>query len=213
MNFAVLKDHLRQVMPILDANLSAAYREYMDGKIPNGAYQHVLSRHGIAITVIGDDSIHPEVAYKGCALLAIDLRSGLDEMADKDTAKRLIDGWWQCYRDAGFNEIHALFKFPQQPKGTPSTLPSPDDVKAALRGDLPQGAFITHITPQPGGEMEPGVPEVEVFESMLNGSKRLSIEISVDKLKCLIRNGIAELESTSGRDPGLHYHYDHYLIA
>lgn len=213
MDLAALNHHLRQVMPILDANLSAAYREYMDGKIPNGAYQHVLSRHGIALAVIGDDSIHPEAAYKGCALLAIDLRCGLEEMVDKDVAMRHIDGWWQCYRDAGFSEIHALFESPQQPEGTPSTLPSPDEAKAALRGSLPQGAFITHVTPQRGGEMEPGVPEVEVFESMRNGSKRLPIEISVDKLKSLIRNGIAVFESTSGRDPELHYRYDHYLVV
>lgn len=29
----------------LDANLSDAHKEYMDGDIPNGAYQYVLSRH------------------------------------------------------------------------------------------------------------------------------------------------------------------------
>jgi hypothetical protein len=29
----------------LNDNLSAAHEEYMEGKIPNGAFQHVLSRH------------------------------------------------------------------------------------------------------------------------------------------------------------------------
>lgn len=213
MNLQSLKSHLQAVMPILDGNLAAAYREYMDGTLAAGAYRHVLSRHEIALAVISDDTIHPETAYKGCALLAIDLRSGVEVMADKDEAKRLVNEWWQCYRGAGFTEINQYFEAPQQPQGTPSTLPSPEEARVALRGDLPIGAFITHLTPQPGNEMEPGVPEVEVFDSPYSGSKRLPCDVTVDHLKRLIRAGIAKLESTSGRDPGLHYRYDHYLIA
>jgi len=36
----------------LDSNLKSAYEEYMDGKIPHGAYLHVLNRHASLLAAL-----------------------------------------------------------------------------------------------------------------------------------------------------------------
>ena len=76
MDIQTLKRNLANAMPILDANLAAAHREYMAGDIPAGAYHHVLSRHGTACEVLSRDDIAAEEAFKACALISIDLRRG-----------------------------------------------------------------------------------------------------------------------------------------
>lgn len=118
MDLQTLKQNLINVMPILNANLAAAHKEYMDGDIPAGAFGHVRSRHEMACVVISNDDIKAEYAYQSCALLAIDLRSGIKEVVGSDSG--LLDAWWQCYRDAGFTEVNPIFKTPMLPSAVPN---------------------------------------------------------------------------------------------
>jgi hypothetical protein len=214
MDLKPLQTHLSRVLPILDANLSAAYREYMDGKIPAGAYHYVLARHGDVLTVINDSTMPAEIAYRACAAVAIDLRSGIADLADKSAAQALADGWWQCYRDAGFIEINPYLNIPKHPEPMRAVSPAVTKAEAdtTLRGDLPKGAFVTVIQPQPGKAREEGVPEIEVHENCRRGSKLLSVSLTLEKLRLLSHHGIARFESSSGQDPNLHYQYDHYVI-
>lgn len=115
MDIQSLKTSLTNVLPILDANLAAAYKEYMDGAIPRGAFEYVRSRHETALAAIARDDIPADDAYKACALLAIDLRDGVKEVADQAEAEAQVEVWWQCYREAGFTEVHTLFDAPIRP--------------------------------------------------------------------------------------------------
>jgi hypothetical protein len=111
-----LKLRLTNVMPILDANLAAAHQEYMSSELPAGAFHYVRSRHEAALVVLSRDDLNPEAAFKSCALLAIDLRSGLQDAADQSpSASAEVEAWWQCYRDAGFTEVHEFFHAPMMP--------------------------------------------------------------------------------------------------
>jgi hypothetical protein len=111
-----LKLRLTSVMPILDVNLAAAHQEYMNGELPAGAFHYVRSRHEAALVVLSKNDLNPEAAFKSCALLAIDLRSGLQETADESTsATAEVEAWWQCYRDAGFTEVNEFFHAPMMP--------------------------------------------------------------------------------------------------
>ena len=94
-------------MPVLDANLAAAHIEYMAGDIPAGAFHYVRTRHLTACAVLASDDLEAEDAYKACALLAIDLRTGIEELTG--IVKDKVDAWWQCYRDAGFTDLHPFF--------------------------------------------------------------------------------------------------------
>lgn len=123
MDIQSLKLCLAGIMPILTANLAAAHKEYMAGDIPAGAFHYVRSRHEAACVVMSEDDLQPEAAFKSCALLAIDLRSGLKEAPDQSAAEAQVEAWWQCYRDAGFTEVNQFFNSPM--------LPSPDDAAAA----------------------------------------------------------------------------------
>ena len=38
----------------LDSNLNSAHEEYMAGKIPRGAYEYVLARHGALLVALHD---------------------------------------------------------------------------------------------------------------------------------------------------------------
>lgn len=79
---------------------------------------------------------------------------------------------------------------------------------------LPRGALLTHITTQCRNDaMEPCVPEVEALTSDNVYSKRINAAITVTQLMRLVAEGRASLDSSSGRDPNLYYHYDHYLVA
>ncbi|WP_274644154.1 hypothetical protein [Pseudomonas serbica] len=116
MDIHSLKLNLTNVMPILDANLGAAYREYMAGDLPKGAYSYVLSRHAMALSVLSKDELEPKVAYKSCALLAMDLRCGLQEPTMRTSgAESQVEAWWQCYRDAGYTEVNSFFNAPMLP--------------------------------------------------------------------------------------------------
>jgi hypothetical protein len=116
MDIQTLKLSLASVMPILDVNLAAAYREYMSGDLPAGAFHYVRSRHEAALVVLSRDDLEPKAAYAACALLAIDLRNGLQELIGKTvSAKTQVEAWWQCYRDAGFTEVNQFFNAPMLP--------------------------------------------------------------------------------------------------
>lgn len=117
MDIQSLKISLANVMPILDANLAAAHKEYMDGDIAAGAFGYVRSRHESACAVLTRDDIKPEDAYKACALLAIDLRTGVKEATDQPEAEAQVEAWWQCYRDAGFTDVNKFFDAPMLPDG------------------------------------------------------------------------------------------------
>ncbi|MGE8063906.1 hypothetical protein [Pseudomonas sp. NPDC089569] len=116
MDIQSLKLNLNNVMPILDVNLGAAYREYMSGDLPAGAYHYVRSRHEAALAVLSRDDLEPEAAYRSCALLAIDLRGGLKESAPNTSSPEAqVEAWWQCYREAGFTEVNQFFDAPMLP--------------------------------------------------------------------------------------------------
>lgn len=124
MDIESLKQNLTNVMPILDANLAASNREYMAGDIAKGAFHYVLTRHGSALTVLARNDLEVKAAFLSCAMLAIDLRTGLNEAAFEQPdaqaqAHAHVDAWWQCYRDAGFTEVNKLFGTPMLP--TPTT--------------------------------------------------------------------------------------------
>lgn len=117
MDIQSLKLNLASVMPILDANLHAANAEYKAGEIPAGAFHYVRTRHETALAVLqSQDDVRPERAFKACALLAIDLRSGLREPTDlTPDAPSRVEAWWQCYRDAGFIGVNEFFDSPMLP--------------------------------------------------------------------------------------------------
>jgi hypothetical protein len=117
MELQALKASLNRVLPILNANLSAAYNEYMDCTIAAGAYGYVRSRHETALAVISREDIDPEQAYKACAAVTMDISSGIALMDDATDAEEKLNDWWKCYREAGFTDIHPFFKIPVQPGG------------------------------------------------------------------------------------------------
>lgn len=89
----------------------------MDGDLAAGAFGYVRSRHESASAVLSRNDIKAEDAFKACALLAIDLRSGVKEAADQQEANSQVEAWWQCYRDAGFTEVNKFFDAPMLPDG------------------------------------------------------------------------------------------------
>lgn len=115
MNLQSLKERVTSVMPILDANLSAAHDEWMSGKIARGAFECCLSRHATALELLSLDDIDPERAYRACAQITIDLRSGLGDMQDKTKTDGVMEAWLDCFRAAGFTEMHKMLEIPVKP--------------------------------------------------------------------------------------------------
>lgn len=116
MDLNALKTVLTAAMPILDVNLDAANKEYMDGKLSAGAFQIVLGRHTVAYQVLTSEDIAADTAYAACALVAIDLRTGVADMPDTPAAQRVLDSWWACYRNAGYTATNQLFNVPSLPE-------------------------------------------------------------------------------------------------
>lgn len=116
LNIENLKVALKNVLPILDSNIKQAYQEYMDGKIAAGAYSYVHDRHFLAHSVINRQDLEPEIAYNACALLAIDIRSGLTDDPENVQWQEAEKAWWDCYRAAGFTEVNKIFQCPQKQK-------------------------------------------------------------------------------------------------
>lgn len=83
-----------------------------------------------------------------------------------------------------------------------------DDV--SLEGvAIPRGALVTRISPRRHGDPQEEAPQVEVT---LRG-KRLPVSLSVSQFERMLLLGHLYEESTSGRDPGLYYVYEHYLLS
>jgi hypothetical protein len=211
-----LKVAVTAVMPILDANLSAAYTEYMDGSLSAGAYGVVRTRHENACIVLsGTLPVDPLRAYEVCAMLTIDLRTGIKDMPDQKQAKNEFNVWMDFYRRSGFTEDHKVFEFPTHPTLKSVALVAPQNTQGSPHPDiaelvtkLPHAATVTHIAPQRGKKREEGVPP---FELVQNGNSE-PIEITRDQFKLLLNGKFLVLSSSSGEDPNLHYHYDHYLV-
>lgn len=212
-----LKVAVTAVMPILNANLSAAYTEYMDGTLNAGAYGVVRTRHENACIVLADavpvDTLR---AYEICALLTLDLRTGVKEMIDKAEAASALNDWLAFYRSNGFTDDHKVFEFPTHPTLKSVVLQPPQNTRecphpdiADLVAKLPRAATVTHITPQRGNKREDGVPP---FELVKNG-ERHPIEITPHQFNLLVRAKILTMNSSSGDNPELYYRYNHYRVS
>lgn len=118
MDIQSLKRNLISVMPVLNANLEAAHRDYMAGEIPAGAFHYVRTRHETACVVVSSEDMEAERAFKACALLAIDLRDGVKELSVSMTGQ--VDAWWKCYQEAGFTEVNPFFNAPMLPSAQTS---------------------------------------------------------------------------------------------
>lgn len=102
---------LRDALPFLDDNLSAAHREYMGCDIPAGAYRHVLMRHTLAYDVanrLSERTIQEDDAMMRCAMITMDIKTA-------QGAEAFLGRWLSCYDSAGFTDRHALFGFPVRP--------------------------------------------------------------------------------------------------
>lgn len=78
---------------------------------------------------------------------------------------------------------------------------------------LPKGSLLTHITPQRREDlMEPDVQDIEVRSCDKVGGRPIKAFITVQQLMCMVADGVARLDCSSGADPNLYYRYDHYLI-
>jgi hypothetical protein len=148
-------------------------------------------------------------------MLTLDLRTGIKDMPDKAQAGIAYNAWREFYRNCGFSENHSYFDFPVHPILKSVALEPPKNTKesphpdiAELVSKLPHAATVTHIAPQRGKKREEGVPP---FELVQNG-KCEPIEITWDQFKLLQQGKFLVLDSSSGEDPNLHYHYDHYLV-
>jgi hypothetical protein len=74
---------------------------------------------------------------------------------------------------------------------------------------LPMRAVVTRIKPRRDGDPQEDAPEVE---ARLAGNL-VPVAISKAQFERMLALGHLEFESTSGRDPGLYYVYDHYEIT
>lgn len=116
MNTSNLVSALKSVMPILDKNFELAAAEFYKGELPNGALHYIQERHLLASAVIADVSkFDANKVWDACAMITIDLRSGVDEMPDPSAAKETLDAWWQSFRDAGYTEVNQFFDIPAAP--------------------------------------------------------------------------------------------------
>ena len=117
MNIKDLQEEVAKILPILDANLSAANKEWMAGEIARGAFEYCLSRHRIALTVIQEGwNLDILAAFAACAPLTMDIRSGLDQASSKEQAEewsKKLDNWWAFYQKNGFVEVNSFFNIPQ----------------------------------------------------------------------------------------------------
>jgi hypothetical protein len=114
-----LKTHVSAILPLLDANLGAANKEWMAGDISRGAYEYCLQRHAVALSIIGMDvsELNEDGAFKAGATLFIDLRSAIKDVPveKRDSEQKKVDDFLSFYVDSGFTEEHALFKIPIRP--------------------------------------------------------------------------------------------------
>lgn len=109
---------IKGVLPILDSNMRNAYKEYMQGAIPAGAYSYVHDRHFLAHSIVNGQPLDADTAYKACALLAVDIRTGRADALENNQWQQAELQWWDCFRQAGFTAINKHFNCPMQNKET-----------------------------------------------------------------------------------------------
>jgi hypothetical protein len=119
-SLALLRQAIKDFMPVLNQNLSAAYSDYMNGNIPNGAYQYVLSRYtNAAIIASGEEKIDPMKAFMVGAVLFIDLpRGGIQDIKkpkQQELANKKLEKLRELYNDNGFTENHVIGNIPIRP--------------------------------------------------------------------------------------------------
>lgn len=93
---------------------------------------------------------------------------------------------------------------------------APLDVAAYVAEDvdlqgvrIPIGATVTRITTQRSGDSMEGAPEAEVS---LRG-RVLDLTLTGGQVERMRMLGLIEMDCCSGRDPVLHYHYEHYELT
>jgi hypothetical protein len=116
MNLNILKERIKNVLPILDRNLQLAHAEYMACDISAGAYGTVLHRHALALQVIANDLFDDQEVLTLCAPLYIDIKSGVKDMPNPAAYTTVVNEWFSMYEAAGFTEKHVIFDFPVRPK-------------------------------------------------------------------------------------------------
>lgn len=114
-----LQNRVTAVMPLLNENLTAAHRDWMDCVIPRGAYEYCLSRHATALNLLGADErlLEPDLTFKACSTLFIDLRAAMNDMPanKKQEEQAKVDALLALYVANGFTEMHPLFNIPSKP--------------------------------------------------------------------------------------------------
>jgi hypothetical protein len=114
-----LKTCVTAVLPLLNENLTAAHRDWMNCVISRGAYEYCLSRHATALSLLGaDDSLlEHDRSFTVCSTLFIDLRAAMSDVpADRKPGEQVkVDALHALYVDNGFTEMHPMFNIPAKP--------------------------------------------------------------------------------------------------
>lgn len=124
--FAQFQTLVNAVQPLLATNLAAAYKEWMAGDLPRGAYEHCLSRSTVAAAIAGGEATAVSAGLTGAmragALLFIDLKSAMREVAVGDQAieQAKVEALRVFYGDQGFTETHAWLGIPVLPEAKPA---------------------------------------------------------------------------------------------
>jgi hypothetical protein len=118
-NLIALQTRVAAVLPLLEANVGAAYREWMDGTLARGAYEYCLHRSAVASAIAGSplDELVVEAAFLAGAPLFIDLHSAMKDVPSErqpgEQAK--VDALHSLYIAQGFTEMHPHLKIPVLP--------------------------------------------------------------------------------------------------
>jgi hypothetical protein len=114
-----LKQHIAAVMPLLDANLAAADKEWMAGTLAKGAFDYCSTRHLAAghIVEANPAELNEEAALAAGARLFLDLRSALKDVpADRRAGEEAkVEGLRKFFVEQGFTAVNSLFNIPMRP--------------------------------------------------------------------------------------------------
>ena len=107
------------VLPLLEANLCSAHREWMEGKIARGAYEYCLQRNSVAIAITGRSAAELDVegAFQAGATLVIDLGGAVADLplGQRETAQAKVDELRSFFVEQGFTAVHPWLKIPVRP--------------------------------------------------------------------------------------------------
>jgi hypothetical protein len=114
-----LKEHIAAVMPLLDANMAAAYQEWMAGTLAKGAFDYCSTRHLTAghIVEANPAELNEEAALAAGARLFIDLRSALKDVPADHLAveEAKVENLREFFVEQGFTETNQVFDIPMRP--------------------------------------------------------------------------------------------------